>query len=359
LRGGGDAVDAVTAALAVLEDDPLCNAGYGSNLNIEGRVECDAGVMDGASLSFGAVAAAPGLRHPARVATRLLRTQLAGRLSLDREPPMSLSGRGAFLWAKENGESTVEDNRLISPAAAKTYQKYMERLTSSEVPSSVDAPASPTLTPPMPAATLSTRTSSVTSELTSEVPPAESEVTIESAPQDTVGACAIDARGQVAAGVSSGGIWLKHPGRTGPASAYGAGCWAENRREREVGAAVSTTGRGEQLIKTRLAQELAAAAFQSNHLTHAVSQTFHDQFLHSRFLARDATKQGGALVLFHQAGVGELTWAHTTSSMCVGYYHLRAGGKPVAWISRLPERSTDGLALHMQGVAFNLKEEGG
>ena len=63
-------------------------------------VECDAGVMDGASLSFGAVAAAPGLPHPGRVATRLLRTQLAGRLSLDREPPMSLSGRGAFLWAK-------------------------------------------------------------------------------------------------------------------------------------------------------------------------------------------------------------------------------------------------------------------
>ena len=63
-------------------------------------VECDAGVMDGASLTFGSVSSASGLKNPVRVASRLLRTQQSGRLSLDREPPMTLSGRGAYLWAK-------------------------------------------------------------------------------------------------------------------------------------------------------------------------------------------------------------------------------------------------------------------
>ena len=225
------------------------------------------------------------------------------------------------LLLKENGAVTVEDNFLVSPAAAATYQKYMERL----------------------------KTSSAAESVVKRI-----EDDVETRPKDTVGACAIDADGNVASGVSSGGIWLKHPGRVGQASAYGCGCWAESRKESEVGVAVSTTGRGEQLVKTFLARELSEAALNSNNVTLAVSRTFNDKFLNSKFLARDATKQGGALVLYVREGVGELTWAHTTSSMCVGYLQVAEGLKPVSVISRLNDKSTEGLALHMQGVSFKL-----
>jgi len=326
LKKGEDAVAAVTAALTVLEDDPLCNAGYGSNLNIEGRVECDAGMMEGTSLAFGSVSSAPGLKNPIGVASRLLQSQLAGRLSLDREPPMTLSGRGAFLWAKENGLATLEDINLISPAASKMYKKYMARL--------------------------SAHAKSASSLVNPAIQSNQSVEEIENRPKDTVGACAIDAAGNVASGVSSGGIWLKHPGRVGPASAYGCGCWAETRKEADAGVAVSTTGRGEQLVKTFFAKELSDAALDSNNLTLAVSKTFNDKLLNSRFLTRDSTKQGGALVLYYKEGVGELTWAHTTSSMCVGYLTVNADSKPVSVISRLPDKSTEGCALHMQGISF-------
>ena len=223
---------------------------------------------------------------------------------------------------KENGEVTLEDNDLISPAAAKTYKKYMERLTTCD-------------------AIIGTQPTS--SDLKEQ-------------PKDTVGACAIDAAGKVASGVSSGGIWLKHPGRVGQASSYGCGCWAAGGGgDVSSGAsAVSTTGRGEQLVKTFLAKELSDAALSSNNLTLAVSKTFNDKFLHSPFLARDSTKQGGALVLYAKDGVGELTWAHTTSSMCIGYLHVKEDAKPVSVISRLPEKSVEGNALHMQGVSFKL-----
>ena len=223
-------------------------------------------------------------------------------------------------FCQENGCATIDDASLVSPNASRLYKKYMERLNASAM-----------------------TVVSIANQSVEE---------IENRPKDTVGACAIDAAGNISSGVSSGGIWLKHPGRVGPASAYGCGCWAETRKDADAGVAVSTTGRGEQLVKTLFAKELSEAALNSNNLTLAVSKTFNDKFLNSRFLARDLTKQGGALVLYFKEGVGELTWAHTTSSMCVGYLRVKDDSKPVSVISRLPEKSTEGCALHMQGISF-------
>jgi beta-aspartyl-peptidase (threonine type) len=97
LETGGSAVDAVVAAITVLEDDPTFNAGYGSVLNSDGEVELDAALMDGATLDVGAVAALAGVRNPIAVCKSLLR-----------EAPVLLVGEGALRYARERGASLCD-----------------------------------------------------------------------------------------------------------------------------------------------------------------------------------------------------------------------------------------------------------
>src|ERR1700720_2298682 len=74
LQSGGSALDAIEAAVVILEDDPIFDAGYGSHLNLDGRVECDAIVMDGATLRAGSAAALQRIRNPIRLARKILET---------------------------------------------------------------------------------------------------------------------------------------------------------------------------------------------------------------------------------------------------------------------------------------------
>jgi beta-aspartyl-peptidase (threonine type) len=104
LEQGGSAVDAVEAAIRILETDPTFNAGYGSDLNADGEVEMDAALMDGSSLALGAVAAIQGVRHPISVARRMLT-----------EPPTLLVGEGARRFAAAQGAELCEPWELIPP----------------------------------------------------------------------------------------------------------------------------------------------------------------------------------------------------------------------------------------------------
>jgi beta-aspartyl-peptidase (threonine type) len=104
LEQGGSAVDAVEAAIRILESDPTFNAGYGSDLNADGEVEMDAALMDGSSLALGAVAAIQGVRHPISVARRMLT-----------EPPTLLVGEGARRFAAAQGAELCEPWELIPP----------------------------------------------------------------------------------------------------------------------------------------------------------------------------------------------------------------------------------------------------
>jgi beta-aspartyl-peptidase (threonine type) len=104
LEQGGSAVDAVEAAIRILESDPTFNAGYGSDLNADGEVEMDAALMDGSSLALGAVAAIQGVRHPISVARRMLS-----------EPPTLLVGEGARRFAAAQGAELCEPGELIPP----------------------------------------------------------------------------------------------------------------------------------------------------------------------------------------------------------------------------------------------------
>ncbi|HEX5340686.1 MAG TPA: isoaspartyl peptidase/L-asparaginase family protein [Gammaproteobacteria bacterium] len=103
LKGGGRALDAVAAAVVVLEDDPLFNAGTGSTLNAQGRIETDAAIMDGAGLRAGAVAAISGVRNPIQLA----------RAVMEHTPHILLTGEGALQVAREHGVELCDPQLLI------------------------------------------------------------------------------------------------------------------------------------------------------------------------------------------------------------------------------------------------------
>lgn len=86
LKNGGTALEAVTYATAILEDAPITNAGFGSNLTLEGNVECDASIMDGSSLRYGAVGALSGVKNPVLLAKKLC-CQQEEPMHLGRIPP--------------------------------------------------------------------------------------------------------------------------------------------------------------------------------------------------------------------------------------------------------------------------------
>ena len=104
MLNGGSAVDAVEAAVLMLEDNPLFNAGVGSALNSEGRIETDAAIMDGSSLSIGAVAAVTGIRNPIHLARRLMEVG----------PPVLLVAKGAEQFAHSQGIPKCELERLVT-----------------------------------------------------------------------------------------------------------------------------------------------------------------------------------------------------------------------------------------------------
>jgi len=113
LEGGGAAVEAVEAAIRVLEDDPTFNAGYGSALTADGTVEMDSALMDGSTLEVGAVAGLSGVRHPVSVARRLLP-----------EKEILLIGEGASRFAQEHGAELCDPAELISPEQRQSFEDH-------------------------------------------------------------------------------------------------------------------------------------------------------------------------------------------------------------------------------------------
>jgi beta-aspartyl-peptidase (threonine type) len=113
LSSGGSALDAVESAVLVLENDPVFDAGYGSHLNLDGRVECDAIVMDGATLRAGSAAALQRIRNPIKLARKILETC----------PHMMLVGEGAERYAKANGISLCDPKELIAESEWQAWQQ--------------------------------------------------------------------------------------------------------------------------------------------------------------------------------------------------------------------------------------------
>ena len=200
---GGSSLDAVTAAVVVLEDSPHFNAGKGAVFNAEGKNELDAAIMDGATRRAGAVAALTRVRNPIR----------AARAVMERSPHVFMIGAGAEQFAREQDLVFVKPSYFRTEARWRQYQDA-KRKAAAERNVQVDLPSS--------------------------------------AYYGTVGAVALDREGHIAAATSTGGMTMKRYGRVGDVPVIGGGTWAE------PGCAVSATGWGEFFIRAGAAHEICA-----------------------------------------------------------------------------------------------------
>jgi beta-aspartyl-peptidase (threonine type) len=200
LAAGGGALDAVETAVALLEDEPLFNAGRGSVFTAGGGIELDAAIMDGRTLAAGAVACVRTVRNPVRLA----------RAVLERSPHVLLAGDGAEAFAREQGIAPVDAGYFWT---ARRWARFV----------------------------------ALKRDLGEDVAGPEDQST------GTVGAVALDGAGHLAAATSTGGMINKHAGRVGDSPIIGAGTYADDRT-----CAVSATGAGEAIMRALVAHEVAA-----------------------------------------------------------------------------------------------------
>src|SRR5579862_5543378 len=195
LNKGGSALDAVEAAVIVLEDDPVFDAGYGSHLNLDGHVECDAIVMDGATLKAGAAAGLQHIKNPLQLARKIL----------EKSNHMMLIAEGAERFAKDHGIDLCKREELVSEAEWEAFLHCSKDSHAAEHHRGHE--------------------------------------------QGTVGAVALDQNGHLFAATSTGGTCCKLPGRVGDSPLIGCGCYADA----QLGG-VSCTGLGEAIMRVVLAK---------------------------------------------------------------------------------------------------------
>lgn len=198
LAGGGAAIDAVEAAVRVLEDDPHFNAGRGAALTFDGVAELDAAIMDGRNRSAGAVAGVRRARHPVSLA----------RAVMEKSPHVFLAGEGADAFGTGEGIETADPEWFVTPLRQRNLAELRAR---------------------------------------------GSEAFDVDMKYGTVGAVACDSNGHVAAATSTGGVTGKRWGRIGDSPVIGAGTWADDRS-----CAVSCTGSGEFFLRAGVGHEIGA-----------------------------------------------------------------------------------------------------
>lgn len=254
LERGGAALDAVEAAVVVMEDDETFDAGRGSFLNRDGKVQLDALIMDGATLRAGGVGCVERLRNPVRAARKIL----------SESPHVYFVGEGAERFASEHGVELCANEDLV-------IAREVERLREYQAKQAGDAAAKD-----------------------------GNDLFAPEISHDTVGAVALDRAGNIAAATSTGGTLNKAPGRLGDSSLIGCGCYADN-----LSAAVSTTGWGEPIMKLVLAKWTADRVAAGNLPEWAAQEAMN-------YLKQRLNGHGGIIVLNAQGQVGI---AHNTPRM--------------------------------------------
>lgn len=220
LQRGGTSLDAVEAAIHVMEDSPLFNAGKGAVFTNEGKNELDAAIMDGKTLQAGAVASVTTIRNPVS----------AARAVMEKSEHVMMIGTGAEKFAKEKGLKIVAPSYFYSEPRFQQLKKAREadkiKLDHSGGNGALRQHESDSLA---------------------------SLIFTEGRKFGTVGAVALDQYGNLAAATSTGGMTNKRYGRVGDAPIIGAGTYASNNT-----CAVSATGHGEYFIRSVVAYDISA-----------------------------------------------------------------------------------------------------
>ncbi len=249
LEKGGSALDAVEETVVVMEDDETFDAGRGSFLNRDGKVQLDAFIMDGSTLRGGGVGCVERLRNPVRAARKILSDS----------SHVYFVAEGAERFAAEHGIALCRNEDLIIPREVARLREYQAQ--GSNHGNDLFAPQ---------------------------------------ISHDTVGAVALDRKGNIAASTSTGGTLNKAPGRLGDSSLIGCGCYADN-----LSAAASTTGWGEPIMKLVLAK-WAADRVESGSLPEWVAKEA------MNYLKQRLNGHGGIILLDAQ---GRFGIAHNTPRM--------------------------------------------
>jgi beta-aspartyl-peptidase (threonine type) len=254
LGQGGSALDAVEESVAGLEDDDTFDAGRGSFLTSAGTVQMDALIMDGATLRAGGAGGVERVRNAVRLS----------RLILDKSPHVYFVGEGAERFAAGQGMELIDNRELVIPREVERLREYTARLAAGQAEDTFAGPQDS---------------------------------------HDTVGAVAVDGKGNIAAATSTGGTLNKTPGRVGDSSLIGCGCYADNQS-----AAVSCTGWGEPIMKLVLAK-WAADRVQAGHDPQAAANSA------IQLLRRRLSGHGGLIVV---DALGRHGIAHNTPRMAWG-----------------------------------------
>ncbi len=274
LKEGRSSTDAVEAAIRVLEDSPLFNAGKGSVFTHAGTNEMDASIMEGRTLRAGAVASVTILKNPIS----------AARAVMERSPHVMLAGRGAELFATTAGCEIVDPSYFWTERRWKQLQKKLTEASGGSASLDRDP-----------------------------LPPID-----EGTKFGTVGAVALDSKGDLAAGTSTGGMTDKRVGRIGDSPIIGAGNYANNRT-----CGVSGTGNGEFFIRYAVAHEISALM---EHKGLSVNEAADRVIMKT---LKDAGGEGGAIAMDAR---GNMAMPFNSEGMYRGY--IRADGIPHVLIYR-------------------------
>lgn len=317
LRNGGSAVDGVEMALKSLEDNEITNSGYGSNLSLDGTVECDASIMEDTGRS-GAVGAVDRFKNPSALA-RLVLDNTRRPMSLKRVPPVMLVGPGAQSYAKEHRFPLVDNEALISRNAHARWVKWKRELDAYGIrhKEHKKTPRSKVTGVTLTAAALSAK-----SELDAEIEKTGQRDATEDVVTDTVGAICVDRWGRVAAGSSSGGIGMKHRGRIGPAALIGIGTWI--RVEDGIVVAATCSGTGEQMAHTLIASKAVDRMFHSDDESQGLKTSIEKDFMGSKVVQESTMSSAvGIMAIKIDKNAAEkriyFTYGHTTDSMAMAH----------------------------------------
>lgn len=271
LQKRGTSLDAVTAAIVIMEDSPLFNAGKGAVFTNAGTNELDASIMDGQTLKAGAVASLKHIKNPITLA----------RLVMERSPHVLMAGEGAERFAREQGGIEFVDQKYFY---TEERWKALQKIQADE-------------------------------KRRGAAGPDDGGRALERDRHGTVGAIARDFEGNLAAGTSTGGMTNKRFGRIGDSPIIGAGTYANNNT-----CAVSATGDGEYFIRTVVAHHISALIEYKNLTVEEAAKIVIDK----------VGQLGGTGGVIAMGRGGELAMPFNSDGMYRGY--LDAGGQPVTRI---------------------------